>query len=644
MIVVPDDLEPTGAAVRVDGDGGRLHLLDRTPFGDDRDDDARPNDPWPLDRRTPSDGRRGRRSRLGVDRAIGLTPDGGRAPGRRGRPERPRTGAADRAPEAHPRGGDRAVRRSCSSWPASSPSLLGEVRDGLLVLVALFPIVAADVVTEYRGERALEALREASAPTARRPPDGTRRGGRRPPASCPGDIVLLRAGDVVPGRPAPHARGPAGHRPERPDRGIDAGTGHAPSPIRPTRRWSAARTGWRTAGTSVVARSRRGRRRRGRCQRPRSAGSRAASGRAQRRRSPLQAELDRLVRILLVVAIGLIAIVTGLGFARGQDAGANILAGVSAAIAAIPEEPPVLLAVILGLGAYRLLRRGVLVRRLNAEETLGAIDLIVTDKTGTLTRNRLDVASVSGPRRAVDEAALRLESSRRPSAPRMTPGSGSEGTAPGSFTASLVPGGGEGRRRSRARSRRPARGRAGRRTGRPVVADAQPRAPAPGRRGRWRSVPRKRSSTLADPAPAEARGVGRAGRGACGRRRAAGRASLGGPDGERLDDPRADRLRRPDARRDPRGARHAARIAGIEVVVVTGDHPLTAAAIATQAGLDRDRIGGRRGARDAGTTTRLAAGAGRGSRSWRDRRPTRRSGSSGRARRPAGPWRSPVTA
>ena len=44
-----------------------------------------------------------------------------------------------------------------------------------------------------------------------------------------------------------------------------------------------------------------------------------------------------------------------------------------------------LLAVMLGLGAYRLLRRGVLVRRLNAQETLGAVDLIVTDKTGTLT-------------------------------------------------------------------------------------------------------------------------------------------------------------------------------------------------------------------------------------------------------------------
>ena len=52
---------------------------------------------------------------------------------------------------------------------------------------------------------------------------------------------------------------------------------------------------------------------------------------------------------------------------------ATILAGISAAIAAIPEEPPILLAVVLGLGAYRLLKRGVLVRRLNAEESLGAV-------------------------------------------------------------------------------------------------------------------------------------------------------------------------------------------------------------------------------------------------------------------------------
>src|SRR6185369_2574436 len=115
----------------------------------------------------------------------------------------------------------------------------------------------------------------------------------------------------------------------------------------------------------------------------------------ERRRSPLQRELDRLVRILLVVAIGLIAFTVGVGFYRDHPLGENLLAGISAAIAAIPEEPPILLAVILGLGAYRLLRRGVLVRRLNAEEILGAVDLVVTDKTGTLTENRLAIASVT---------------------------------------------------------------------------------------------------------------------------------------------------------------------------------------------------------------------------------------------------------
>ena len=71
---------------------------------------------------------------------------------------------------------------------------------------------------------------------------------------------------------------------------------------------------------------------------------------------------------------------------------------------------------ILGLGAYRLLRRGVLVSRLNAEETLGAVDLIVTDKTGTLTQNRLEVSSVRTPDGSVDDPAerrMRLEEAFR---------------------------------------------------------------------------------------------------------------------------------------------------------------------------------------------------------------------------------------
>ncbi|MFP5341368.1 MAG: cation-translocating P-type ATPase [Candidatus Limnocylindria bacterium] len=312
--------------------------------------------------------------------------------------------------------------------------LLGEVRDGLFVLIGLIPIVGADVVTEFRGERALEALRDAAAPRATVRRDGVV--SDLPAADLvPGDIVLLRAGDVVPadlrlliadrllidrsaltGESVPEAGATAPDAPGTPlaERRSMA---YAGSPV----------VGGRGEGVVVATGAS--------TEVGRIAGGLAAT---ERRRSPLQAELDRLVRMLLIVAIVLIAIVTSLGFARGEPAGANVLAGISAAIAAIPEEPPILLAVILGLGAYRLLKRGVLVRRLNAEETLGAVDLIVTDKTGTLTRNRLEVATVrtldgsvaEGPGRvrlladayrAEDDAWLR-----------------GRGAVPGSFTRALA--------------------------------------------------------------------------------------------------------------------------------------------------------------------------------------------------------------
>ena len=311
--------------------------------------------------------------------------------------------------------------------------LLGEVRDGLLILVGLVPIVGADVATEYRGDRALDALRAASAPTTR-----VRRGGtvvETPAATLvPGDVVLLRAGDVV----------PADLRVLRVDRLLlDRSTLTGESvpelvALAPDAEAAplAERRSMAYAGTSVVG--------------GRGDGLVVAIGRAtevgriagglagrQRRRSALQRELDRLVRILLVVALALIATVTGLGFARGQPFGENVLAGISAAIAAIPEEPPVLLAVILGMGAFRLLRRGVLVRRLNAQETLGAIDLIVTDKTGTLTVNRLEVASVFDLDGAVVEATRRqrvLESALRAEDDAWAR---AHDAAPGSFTLAL---------------------------------------------------------------------------------------------------------------------------------------------------------------------------------------------------------------
>ncbi len=456
---------------------------------------------------------------------------------------------------------------------------LGEVRDGLLILAGLGPIVVADVVTEYRGERALEALRDASAPRAR-----VRRDGAVDDVDAaglvPGDIVLLRSGDVV----------PADVRLLRADRLLldrSALTGESvpePGSVDPDPAGAPLtdRRAIAYAGTSVVG--------------GRGEGvvvatgvatevGRIATGLGQRgrRRSPLQSELDRLVRILLVVAIGLIAITTGLGFVRGQPAGANLLAGISAAIAAIPEEPPVLLAVILGLGAYRLLKRGVLVRRLNAEETLGAIDLIVTDKTGTLTRNSLEVGAVTTLAGALGgEARLRrLEEALRAEDDAWVR---AEGSAPGSFTTALARAieheGGDhaldpadlidaepvddGRPISRTRSRSP--------DGIQDLAIGAPEAvlslvaPPAEEREVWHGAIEARAATgerlvaLARRLDGEVWSM---------------RALVG------FADPLRDGIRE---------ALETARTAQIEVIVVTGDHPLTAAAIAAAAGLDREHV------------------------------------------------------
>jgi Ca2+-transporting ATPase len=310
---------------------------------------------------------------------------------------------------------------------------LNEVRDGLLVLVILAPIVGAGVVTEYRGEKALEALRDAAAPMAR-----VRRGGDIEDVPTrdlvPGDLVLLRVGDVV----------PADLRLVRADalafdRSVLTGESlPEPASVEPDPAGVALadRRSIAYGGTAVVGGRGEGvviatglRTEFGRI-------SQALAGR-ERRRSPLQREMDRLVRILLVVAMGLIATVVTAGFLRGHEAGKNVLAGVSAAIAAIPEEPPALVAVVLGLGAYRLLRMKVLVRRLSAQETLGSVDLIVTDKTGTLTENRLALTAIRTPGGVVEDQARVVELATMAVRAEEDAWSVVTGSKPGSFSRSL---------------------------------------------------------------------------------------------------------------------------------------------------------------------------------------------------------------
>ena len=454
--------------------------------------------------------------------------------------------------------------------------VLGETRDGVLVLLGLLPIVGADVVTEFRAERALEALRAASAPLARVRRDGE---ARDVPAAelVVGDAVLLRPGDVVPADLRLLACEALLF-----DR--SALTGESlPEPGRvapdPQDAPLAERHAVAYAGTAVVGGT--------------GLGVAVATGRdtelgriagalagRERRRSPVQRELDRLVRILLVAAVSLIAITVGAGFLRGNPPGENLLAGISAAIAAIPEEPPILLAVILGLGAYRLLRRGVLVRRLNAQETLGAVDLIVTDKTGTLTENRLALVSALTPDGALEgrdlgEAlveALRAEDDAWRTL---------AGARPGSFTRALVS----------ALEERDAL---------PPLDIGELEEAEPPTDARPFSRTRTAAGELALGAPesvlglcdtlfggdAEAWHVAiRDEASAGGRTLLLARRPAGGTWEPVALLVFADRLRPEIA-----DAMRMAREAGIQAVLVTGDHPSTAAAIASEAGLDARRI------------------------------------------------------
>jgi Ca2+-transporting ATPase len=449
--------------------------------------------------------------------------------------------------------------------------LLGETRDGLFVLGALIPIVGADVVTTFRSERALQALQAAAAPRAHVLRDG--RDVEIPAAGVvPGDVILLNAGDVVPadarvlatsgllldrsvltGESVPEQASAAPDAPEAPlverHSMVYAGT----SVVEGRGRALVVTTGQRTELGKIAG----------------------GLGRADRGRSPLQRELDRLVRLLLIAAAALIVVTVGLGFLRGQPAGANLRAGISAAIAAIPEEPPVLLAVILGLGAFRLLRRGVLVRRLSAQETLGAVDLIITDKTGTLTRNQLELqevltpdGTVAGERRndlllealRTQEEAWGDVAARRGSFTRAIEAAldGAVRLNPGELRALTGPG--EGRPYSQATV---ADGDASRDVvlGAPeVVLSFGPKLPPEDRR-KWERL-------LAEQAGAGSRLVLLASR-----RQGADwmpEASLCFADALRDDVPQA---------------MAAATAAGIQTVVVTGDHPTTAAAIALSAGL-----------------------------------------------------------
>lgn len=120
-------------------------------------------------------------------------------------------------------------------------------------------------------------------------------------------------------------------------------------------------------------------------------------GTVESKRTPLQEKLDKLGKLLALVGVGAATAIFGLGLLSGEKVADMFLTAVSVAVAVVPEGLPAVVTITLALGGQRMLKRNALIRKLPAVETLGSVTVICSDKTGTLTQNKMAVTVMDLP-------------------------------------------------------------------------------------------------------------------------------------------------------------------------------------------------------------------------------------------------------
>jgi len=269
-------------------------------------------------------------------------------------------------------------------------SILGSLTDALTIIVIIIVLVLAEVWNEYRAKRSISALRQLAPPTAL-----VLRNGQPVEVQTsflvPGDILLLKVGQRVPA----DARLLEAFGLEVDESALTGESFPAvkdPSTVLPTETRILEQTNMLFTGTVIT-------RGRGKSLIT-STGVKTELGRisgiakaAKEPKTTLQLSMKQLSKTLVWVALFFAILIPVLSYIRGlqPNPGEAVLYGLSLAFVVIPEELPIIITMVLGVGSYALSKKGAIIKRLRAAETLGNVTIIVTDKTGTITENKMRV-------------------------------------------------------------------------------------------------------------------------------------------------------------------------------------------------------------------------------------------------------------